>query len=255
MKSYTTEIGGVRVEVIPTAGIIRSEEDPPTAELFEFQSYKGKLGERFGKWYVGQHYGLHLTLEQSYLGEWKRLPLLNDEIIDKKVIGAVQKSALEGPKVVFGIPDPVLVTWHWKPDGVHTHKKGFVVSRQALYSGSFIPNSRTRPSEEYSAPFSESAPEIQYVEESSIEASEFMYENDEAPPAETMPTQNNTHEDDLEEDYVSPLLDYEYTDEDEDGDGSILDYASIDDELGQDKYTANRKPNKTESSEDDDLYY
>lgn len=131
MQGHKGDFNGRSCTIYPAKNLILSDESPPDFGDFVFRVYRGRLGDRKGKFFVGYCGPLFLTLQLNHLGESSRIQTV-EGIIPANVIGCVGLTAREGPRVVFGVEDVALVRWTWKPDGFNPRNKVFVADARWL---------------------------------------------------------------------------------------------------------------------------
>lgn len=131
MQAHKGICNGRSCLIYPSKGLIVSDEGPPDLADFVFRVYRNRLGDRKGKFYVGCYGPLFLTLQANHLGESCRLRV-DDKLLATQVIGCIGVTALEGPRLVYGVDKVSLVRWTWKPDGFTSHNKVFAADTKWL---------------------------------------------------------------------------------------------------------------------------
>lgn len=131
-RPYRTQLHGRSVTVDPAQHLVLSDDSPPDLNDFVFKPYRGTLGDRKGKFFVGKCGPLFLTLQANFLGEECRLQLDSGTQIAAKVSGSVGRTAIAGPEKVFGVTQACLVCWTWKPDGFASKNKVFAADMRWL---------------------------------------------------------------------------------------------------------------------------
>ncbi len=131
MQAHKGDFNGRSCIIYPSKSRIVSDEGPPDLADFVFRVYRGRLEDRKGKFFVGCCGPLFLTLQANHLGESCRLRV-GDELLATRVVGCIGVTALEGPRLVYGVDEVSLVRWTWKPDGFASHNKVFAADARWL---------------------------------------------------------------------------------------------------------------------------
>lgn len=138
MAKHRFRFADVKIEVDTRSGCIAGDREPPPITRFIFVRAKTFINGKKSTWFAGKYGFLHVLLEKNVYGEKQELILEDGTTEYVNVIGASERTALEGIHKLFRIDKPRLCHWQWKPDGIRTVEKCFVVDSEKFEDGSYI---------------------------------------------------------------------------------------------------------------------